>query len=369
MHFDDVIPREHVKGFLDSYSRTSYFLPGDGDKYACLFSFAILNNLLNTIDLPCDDVRAIRDNVYLEYKHPDELLAQIAKGATLIVNRIHVRSSQIRRLADSIAAKLKSPVSVNLYLSQSGYGAFGVHYDTHDVLVLQISGSKRWKVFKPSTPAPLFHMKHHDRIAPTDKAYREVMMRQGDTLYIPRGEWHSAMAEHEPSLHLTIGISAKTGIDFLAWLGRELSEVESWRTSFGPRREDQMNNLLDDLIDRLQNRTLSQKFFHASDLSIPYGTTFNLPAQFDDSNHQFRAGAIRRFIGYSDVSESAQELIVQFKNKKLTLHPSASALISALEQERVLTIEESVRLLSPIHAAVVHKLVHRLVIEGYAVLV
>jgi hypothetical protein len=51
-------------------------------------------------------------------------------------------------------------------------------------------------------------------------------------LYIPRGHWHEANAQHEPSLHLTLGIYARTGIDFLTWLVDELREDVRWRDTF-----------------------------------------------------------------------------------------------------------------------------------------
>jgi hypothetical protein len=51
-------------------------------------------------------------------------------------------------------------------------------------------------------------------------------------LYIPRGHWHEATAQLEPSLHLTLGLFARTGIDFLTWLVDELRDDVRWRDAF-----------------------------------------------------------------------------------------------------------------------------------------
>jgi hypothetical protein len=48
-------------------------------------------------------------------------------------------------------------------------------------------------------------------------------------LYLPRGHWHAAVGLGEPSLHLTIGLTRKTGADLLHWLADEALTQEPGR--------------------------------------------------------------------------------------------------------------------------------------------
>jgi len=57
----------------------------------------------------------------------------------------------------------------------------------------------------------------------------EGIVESGDVLYIPRGIWHIAFPINEPTLHLTVGFTPSTGIDFLDWLGGRLRDSVVFR--------------------------------------------------------------------------------------------------------------------------------------------
>ena len=57
----------------------------------------------------------------------------------------------------------------------------------------------------------------------------EGTLEDGDLLYIPRGWWHVALPLNEPTLHLTVGIHNRTGLDLLGWLKERLREREDFR--------------------------------------------------------------------------------------------------------------------------------------------
>ena len=44
---------------------------------------------------------------------------------------------------------------VNAYLSFSKGGAFKPHWDIHDVLVVQVHGNKRWRIWNAEVPHPV----------------------------------------------------------------------------------------------------------------------------------------------------------------------------------------------------------------------
>ncbi len=101
----------------------------------------------------------------------------------------------------------------------AGEGPFGVHWDTHDVMVIQLIGSKRWKVFKPTLPLPVYEQssKHRQSECPSIPVF-DGILEAGDLLYLPRGWWHVVTPFGE-TLHATIGMYAPTILHYLAWLG------------------------------------------------------------------------------------------------------------------------------------------------------
>jgi ribosomal protein L16 Arg81 hydroxylase len=95
----------------------------------------------------------------------------------------------------------------NLYLSPKNSQGLLAHYDTHDVFVLQIEGSKNWQVYPTPQPVPL--LGSFQPIIPQEnlpKPLIEVTLEAGDLLYMPRGFIHQATTGEPSSLHITIGI-------------------------------------------------------------------------------------------------------------------------------------------------------------------
>ena len=128
-------------------------------------------------------------------------------GATLVFPFLHNRWPSLRGLVRNLSEELSAGVQINAYLTPPGARGFQTHYDTHDVLVLQVHGSKRWRVFEPPVTLPLaddaFQATGHEDEAPL---VDEFILAQGDSFYLPRGFLHDATSTDSTSLHLTVGI-------------------------------------------------------------------------------------------------------------------------------------------------------------------
>ena len=72
------------------------------------------------------------------------MLAQLAGGATLVLQALHRTWPPLIRFGTELAAELGHPVQINAYITPPENQGFAAHYDTHDVFVLQVAGSKRW---------------------------------------------------------------------------------------------------------------------------------------------------------------------------------------------------------------------------------
>jgi len=106
-------------------------------------------------------------------------------------------------------------------------GAFDVHYDSHDVLVLQIYGSKHWFLYDKPAPFPIDYVKK-SKPEPRE-VFFDTVLQSGDVLYVPRGMYHRAAVTDTDSLHLTFGIHTAKGLDFIDWIRRKAEKEDLFR--------------------------------------------------------------------------------------------------------------------------------------------
>ncbi|WP_446038849.1 JmjC domain-containing protein [Streptomyces sp. SID1121] len=154
--------------------------------------------------------------------HPAQLHERLTEGASLVIDAVDELHPAVGRAAMELEQWLRTGVQTNLYASWTAREGFGVHWDDHDVVVVQVDGSKRWKLYGSTRTAPMYK-DTEEPDPPPEKPLTEVVMRPGDLLYLPRGWWHSvAASEGEHSLHLTFGIQTTTGAQLLSWLADDL---------------------------------------------------------------------------------------------------------------------------------------------------
>lgn len=94
----------------------------------------------------------------------------------------------------------------NTYWTPAMTQGFAPHYDEVDIFVLQTEGSKRWRLYPARDSSEILpqyssrNFEQHEIGAP----YVDVVLREGDFLYAPRGTIHQCVALEEPSLHITL---------------------------------------------------------------------------------------------------------------------------------------------------------------------
>jgi len=136
-------------------------------------------------------------------------------GATISLRHLHESMPELAALCRAVEKVFSSHFQTNIYLSPPNAQGFATHFDSHDVFVLQVAGSKIWTLYDTLIELPL-HAQGFDK----DKhipgpATRDLTIRAGDLFYCPRGLFHSARSTDEPSLHITLGLIGKTWADVL----------------------------------------------------------------------------------------------------------------------------------------------------------
>jgi lysine-specific demethylase/histidyl-hydroxylase NO66 len=145
----------------------------------------------------------------------ERVLELYAGGATLVLQGLHRNWPPLIDFTRELATGLGQPLQVNAYLTPAGSQGFATHYDTHDVFVLQVDGRKHWRIHEPVLPDPLERQPWGGRADEVTAVAEgapalDAVLAPGDALYLPRGWLHSAQAQDESSLHLTVGIRALT---------------------------------------------------------------------------------------------------------------------------------------------------------------
>jgi hypothetical protein len=196
-----------------------------------LFSWREIDILLSEHALD-EDVKIMRDGVQiprqfytlngkqLNVRAFHDLLPQ---GVSIVVDSVDRWIPQIRQICTAIEREMGIYTEVNAYLSFFKGGAFKPHFDVMDVLVLQVHGNKRWRIWNPEVLYPL-EMADRAKVNSSVAPDQQVEMAPGDVLFIPRGEPHSAAVSTRHSVHLTIGLLSHTGIDFFRRLRKEAAK-------------------------------------------------------------------------------------------------------------------------------------------------
>ena len=146
------------------------------------------------------------------------LLGELASGATLILNQCEEVHRPLRRLCERMESLFHWTVITNLYAGWKSDNGFSVHWDAQDVLILQLAGRKRWKIWEPTRSFPFKEDVVDTSTPPSANPVWEGVLEPGGLLSIPRDWWHVAYPLGEPCLHLTVTIKNHNGIDLLHWL-------------------------------------------------------------------------------------------------------------------------------------------------------
>lgn len=202
------------------------------DYFSPLLSLDEVDRVITTLDRRVPDVtlkNASREITADDYTIGDGALdvARVyqlfAEGSTITLAFLDTVAPPLALFCRNLESEFSFPFQANVYLTPPGAQGAKPHYDTHDVFVLQVTGSKKWTIYGTPVELPLpgqdFDPAIHEQGAPT----LEFELNAGDVAYIPRGIVHDARSTDSVSLHITAGILRYTWADLLLELVANLS--------------------------------------------------------------------------------------------------------------------------------------------------
>lgn len=189
---------------------------------------------------------------------PDVAATLYEAGATVEVPDVSDFFAPVARLAHELAVELgELPGHAVAIATPPGHDAVPMHFDRHDVFVLQLSGSKRWVVAPSVAPRFPLHsfsptLRGGQRDGDRWQSYfpeqfpsampegaETFVLRPGSVAYVPAGHWHATSSE-EGSVSITLGIAPPRFLElFLAALSsRLIDEPELRRPLTGSQGRD-----------------------------------------------------------------------------------------------------------------------------------
>ena len=205
-------------------------VPGDPSRFAELFGWEVLNHILMTQRLETARVHVVRDGgviPHAKFSEPVPLLfpnggprrlrtdliaEHLGNGDTLIFDSVEEVHLPLREFAQSLERMLRGFVQINVYVSAGTSHGFTMHWDDHEIFVLQIAGRKNWRVYGPTLEVPILEIADQPKPEGREPVF-DKNIQAGDMLYLPRGWWHEARAIGEPTIHLSVSCRQPSALE------------------------------------------------------------------------------------------------------------------------------------------------------------
>lgn len=270
--FDAIMAPLGGQPFLDQYLGVRpLHLEGAAEKWQAIMNWDVLDRLLGMTTIwsqhslalildkqplpPASYTQAAlgRDGGHVLRPDPARVKAMLAQGATLLLNDIDQLTPELSAFCGVMEDALGAKLQANLYLSSQRKQGFRVHYDTHDVFAVHVMGKKTWMVFEGCGADPIAHplfedlpAAHHE--AAKGELWKEVRLKPGHLLYLPRGQYHYALADDEPCVHIAFGATYPIGLDVITQLFDRMLRAQVARANL-PREADALKRRLAELGD------------------------------------------------------------------------------------------------------------------------
>jgi ribosomal protein L16 Arg81 hydroxylase len=239
--------------FFNSYWESQPLLihRGDAEFYEELLTDRNLEDIISTADLRYPAIRLAKEGSYYPPQTyttditlgrlmfngvPDvnRVSQEYGKGATISLPYLHRTWVPLGLLCGRLEEAFDYAAHANVYITPAEAAGFPPHYDTHEVLVLQIAGKKRWLIDEP--PLKLPHTTQGFKSSGYTPGPRrmEVELVSGDALYLPRGYVHSTTTSESHSAHVTLGINVLTWADLALEFAPKCLENEEYRKALPP---------------------------------------------------------------------------------------------------------------------------------------
>ncbi|CCI04793.1 cupin domain-containing protein [Microcystis aeruginosa] len=220
--FEKILNPIDTKTFFSEYweKRPCLISRTEPDYYSHLLSLKDIDSIIRSYGSNLSDVEVIKENSYFTPNgvvNAQQLYQAYSQGYTLRVRKISERWQPISDLRTKLQVFFNHPVLINLYMSPKNSQGFQAHFDTHEVFIVQVEGSKNWRIYDSPITLPLISdLKYQEKLRnQLTSPVTAFTLNAGDLLYIPRGYIHEVFTSDSFSTHLTVAIHTYKWFDLL----------------------------------------------------------------------------------------------------------------------------------------------------------
>jgi ribosomal protein L16 Arg81 hydroxylase len=220
-----IAPVSRADFFAHSFEKKHLVIRrGQADYYADLLSTGDIDWALTTLGLSVPEVNITRADAAITpadfayesgFVDPVAATRLFADGATIILSNLQERLPNLADFCRALEKVFSARVQTNIYLTPAHSQGFKAHYDGHDVLVLQVEGTKEWRIYDTPVALPLADQGFDPAEVPIGEETDRFVLEPGDMVYVPRGLTHDAVSTDQTSLHITTGLMVRSWADLL----------------------------------------------------------------------------------------------------------------------------------------------------------
>ena len=220
-----VAPLTPAEFFDQYYERKVYRSPVKHPEIEGLLTLDRIDEIISDSELPASAISMAKSGQGLpqdEFVFGNNVvdrgavLDNFRDGATIILPQLHFADGKLFSFCLGLEREFGARMQTNVYLTPPEAHGFGIHYDNHDVFVIQIAGAKEWEIYGDRDGLPFRGEGFRKGVDETGELKEKFVLEAGECLYVPRGTAHRAPNHgNEPSLHITVGILVQTWAEFM----------------------------------------------------------------------------------------------------------------------------------------------------------
>jgi ribosomal protein L16 Arg81 hydroxylase len=282
--FDHLLaPMTREEFFGDYFGKKPLYIPGSDDKVAGLFGWTALDAMLhegrywNAANLSLVvEGKTLQAEEYCQSEDfvggydaaridRAKLIECLERKPSLILNFCQTQTPEIASLTATLESVFRASVELHIVASWENHKGYVSHFDYNDVLIFQTEGVKSWNVYEGRYEEPLKGTEHdRGKLMPQTDTLKSGLLMQpqlsaGDLLYLPKGQFHDALAASEATLHLSYRFEHSLGMDYMKMIMSNLHQLPSFREAL-PHFDDveahgqKIANLIEELATLVQDR-------------------------------------------------------------------------------------------------------------------
>ncbi|WP_404190384.1 JmjC domain-containing protein [Streptomyces tauricus] len=187
----DVVSRQDLEDWLD----------------CGLLHYPVLNAMRGGTPVPPEEltrVMHVSGDPRGGYVDGAKVRAQLAAGATVVVQNLHEWHRPAQRLCGRLARLFSAKAGAVAFWTRAGEDGLRVHRDDGHLFVVQIAGTKRWYLYDTPREAADWRPGY---VRDEDLAGAETVdLRAGQVLYLPEGIAHHTRTLDTESVHVTVAV-------------------------------------------------------------------------------------------------------------------------------------------------------------------